>query len=221
VKIIAISDVHGKWNKLEIPECDILISAGDYSFRGEPHMVRDYHKWLNKQEAGHIISVQGNHELWVEKNFNEAKLIAQEVCPAVHFIDHGVIEIEGIKFYCSAATPWFHDWAWNYHSNELKRHWGTIPKDTNILVTHGPPYMICDEVISVSGCSYDPPRYVGCNELREAIKGLPNLTHHIFGHIHCGHGQIELDGVKYYNVSICGESYNVDHEPTVIDYEKK
>ena len=67
MKIILISDVHGKWNKLEIPECDILISAGDYSFTGEQHMVRDFHKWMSKQPAKHKISVQGNHEKWVER----------------------------------------------------------------------------------------------------------------------------------------------------------
>jgi hypothetical protein len=35
LKIVAISDVHNKYQKLIIPECDILISAGDYSFRGK------------------------------------------------------------------------------------------------------------------------------------------------------------------------------------------
>lgn len=49
LKIVAISDVHGKWKKLKIPECDLLISTGDYSFEGEPHMTKDFHKWLNKQ----------------------------------------------------------------------------------------------------------------------------------------------------------------------------
>lgn len=78
MRICAISDTHGKWNKLKIPECDILISAGDYSFRGESHMVKNFHKWLNKQDAGQIISVQGNHELWVQSNFQEAKDIAEK-----------------------------------------------------------------------------------------------------------------------------------------------
>jgi len=30
VKIAMISDVHGQWEKLNVPPCDILISAGDY-----------------------------------------------------------------------------------------------------------------------------------------------------------------------------------------------
>ena len=77
MRVVAISDVHGKWNKLTIPPCNVLVSTGDYSFRGEKHMVKDFHTWLNKQPADHIISVQGNHEVWVEQNFEEAKLLAE------------------------------------------------------------------------------------------------------------------------------------------------
>src|SRR5271170_4285418 len=97
MKICAISDVHCKWNKVTIPECDLLISAGDYSFLGERHIVRDFHKWLHKQPAKEIISVQGNHEKWVEKNFQLAKQAAEEACPGVHFIDEGLVEIDGLR----------------------------------------------------------------------------------------------------------------------------
>ncbi len=135
-KIVAISDIHCRWNKIgQLPECDILISAGDYSFRGEKHVVEDFHKWLNKQDAGHIISVQGNHEVWVEKNFEEAKAIAEKACPGVHFIgDHGTVEIEGIKIHGSAITPWFHSWAWNVQRGpDIAKEWAKIPDDTNII----------------------------------------------------------------------------------------
>lgn len=205
IKIVAISDTHGKWNKLKIPECDILISAGDYSFNGEPHMVKDFHRWLNKQDAGYIISVQGNHETWVEKNWNEAKAIAVEACPAVHFIDEGLVEVEGIKIWCSAITPWFHNWAWNRHrGEEIKRHWSVIPDDTDILVTHGPADGILDQILFIDGT---PKERVGCTDLLNRIKELKNLQVHICGHIHSGHGQEHKYGVSYYNVSICDEMY--------------
>lgn len=80
MKIVVISDTHNKYNKIEIPECDILISCGDYSFRGEPSEVKNFHKWLNKQNARYKISIQGNHELGVEKDFNLSKQIAEERC---------------------------------------------------------------------------------------------------------------------------------------------
>lgn len=218
MKIVAISDVHGKWNKIKIPECDILISAGDYSFRGERHMVEDFHKWLNKQEAGYIISVQGNHELWVEKNFQEAKEIAEKVCPAVHFIDEGLIEIEGVKIWCSAIQPFFHNWAWNRQRGaEIKKHWDLIPSDTDVLVTHGPPYGILDEVLRIDGSSSG--RFVGCEELLKKVQEVkPDI--HIFGHIHSGYGQKHVDGTSFYNASICDEMYMPSNAPHIIEYIK-
>jgi predicted phosphodiesterase len=85
IKIVAISDTHCKFNNLVIPECSILISCGDYSFRGMPDEVRQFHEWLDKQPAKHIISVQGNHEKLVEKDFGLSKQIALEACPSCTF----------------------------------------------------------------------------------------------------------------------------------------
>lgn len=216
-KIVAISDVHGKWNSLTIPECDILISAGDYSFRGEPHMVRDFHKWLNKQDARYVISVQGNHELWVEKNFTEAKKLAEEACPGVYFIDEGLIEIEGLKIWGSAITPWFYDWAWNRHrGNEIKQHWNKIPANIDIVITHGPVYGILDKTPD----TYDRPgTHVGCEELLLKLQELkPKI--HICGHIHDGYGNHKTDATEFYNVSICDERYRPSNKPTIIKINK-
>src|ERR1035437_3366696 len=123
MKLVLISDVHCKYSKLVIPECDVLISCGDYSFLGEPHEVRDFHKWFDKQDARYKISVQGNHEKGVERNFQLSKEIAEKACPGVYFIDEGLIEIEGKKIWCFAITPFFCNWAWNRHrGEEIKKH---------------------------------------------------------------------------------------------------
>lgn len=202
MKICIISDVHGKWNTLKLPECDILISCGDYSFRGEQHMVRDFHKWLNKQEAGYIISVQGNHEMWVEQNFSLAKEIAEKECPGVFFIDEGLVEIEDLKIWCSAVTPWFFNWAWNrYPGNDIQRHWDKISLNTEILVTHGPPYGILDLV--------PDGRHAGCSQLLAKIKELKDLRLHAFGHLHMNNlgKEMIVDNVTFVNAAICNEKY--------------
>lgn len=216
-KIIAISDVHGKWNKLgQLEPCDVLISAGDYSFKGEKHMVKDFHEWLNKQDAGYIISVQGNHELWVEKNFDEAKQIAETACPGIHFIgSHGEVNIEGIKFYGSAITPWFFNWAWNVErGSDIIKEWAKIPSDTNVLITHGPPYGILDVVPYADGT---PKQRVGCHDLMLRIGQLPNLKAHVFGHIHHSHGRQYFNGVQFYNASICDEQYMPTNPVTIFE----
>ena len=220
MKIVAVSDIHCKWQKVKIPECDLLISCGDYSFKGEPWVVKDYHKWLNKQPAKHIISVNGNHELWVEKNFNEAKMIATEACPAVHFVEEGLVEIEGIKIWCSSYTPEFFDWAYNVpRGAEMKKHWDRIPDDVNILAIHGPPYKTLDELVYVDGTPKG--EFVGCADLPNRIKELKDLDLVFFGHIHAnGNQEIHLNGVSYYNVSICDEMYYPSNPPRIVEYER-
>lgn len=218
MKICVISDVHGKWNTIKVPECDVLISCGDYSFRGELHMVKDFHRWLDNQDAKYIISVQGNHELLVEKNFQLVKEMAEKECPGVYFIDEGLVEIEGVKIWCSAITPWFHSWAWNRHrGQEIKKHWDRIPNDIDILVTHGPPAGILDVCVYPDGT---PRERVGCQDLRDRIAQLPNLKHHFFGHIHESYGHEEVDGVHFWNASICDERYMSANEPVVIEIKK-
>lgn len=215
MKLVAISDLHGKWNKITIPECDVLISAGDYSFKGEPWMVKNFHKWMAKQPAKHFISVQGNHELEVEKDFANKKLIAQEQCPNVHFIDEGLVEIEGIKIWGSAITPYFHNWAWNKHrGEEIKPHWDKIPDDIDVLVTHGPPRGILDEVNYVDGTFKE---HVGCDDLYNRILQLSKCKIHIFGHIHSGYGFKAVHDKHFFNASICDEMYMPTNAPWEIE----
>lgn len=206
MKIVCISDVHGKWNKINIPKCDLLISAGDYSFRGEDHMVRDFHKWLNKQPAEHVISVQGNHEYAVEKNFQKYKDMALKECPRVHFIYHEQVEIEGVKIFGSSYTPEFCNWAYNVpRGPELASLWAQIPDNTNVLVTHGPPAGILDVVYHSNGVT--PRDRVGCHDLMDRINELRELKLHVFGHIHGSAGETYFNGVKYINAAICDEMY--------------
>ena len=220
MKIVAISDVHCKWNKLVIPECDILISAGDYSFLGESHVVKDFLKWLNKQPAKHKISVQGNHEKWVEKNFNEAKQIAEEACPGVHFMEEGLVEIEGLKIWTSAITPFFYNWAWNrYPGEEIQKHWDLIPSDFNIdiIVTHGPCYGILDSLLQFNGqkCEYEEIN-LGCKQLlKKVLEIMPKA--HIGGHIHPGYGIEKHYGITFVNAAICNDDYRAVNAPIVFE----
>lgn len=218
-KICCISDVHGKWKGLKIPECDLLISAGDYSFTGEQHMIRDFHKWLDDQPAHHVISLNGNHEKFVEKNFQLAKEIALKECPAVHFMEEGLVEIDGLKIWCSAITPYFHNWAYNrMRGPDIRKHWDLIPNDVDVLVTHGPPFNILDNVQRFNGqkCEYEI-EHVGCEDLLARIQKLKQLKLHIFGHIHDGYGTQKVGDTIFANASICDEQYRPTHKPLIFE----
>jgi Icc-related predicted phosphoesterase len=224
-RIVAISDTHHQHRKLKIPECDLLIHAGDSTGRGQSHAVREFAQWLNEQPARHIVATPGNHEVSVEQFWPHSREWYLEECPRMHLLIDETVEIEGLKIHGSPYTPWFLDWAYNRARNlseamyrqipEIKPHWDLIPDKTDILVTHGPPYGILDEVLAVDGTSYPLPRYVGCEELLKAVKRVkPQL--HIFGHIHCAHGQKHEDGTSFYNVSVVDEMYTPSNGITLI-----
>ena len=237
MKIVAISDTHCKWNKITIPECDLLVSSGDYSFKGEFHVVRDFHKWLNKQPAKHIVSGQGNHERYVEADFEGAKKIALEECPRVHFMEEGRVEIEGVKIWISPMTPFFCDWSYNrapsekdemmvvdYSRGKIKLvksiwpHWQAIPNDTQILITHGPPQGILDQTTYASGDLRSEP--LGCPLLMKRIKELKKLDLHFFGHIHHPGGTAKCqDGVTFYNAAVCDEMCVPSNPITIVEYD--
>jgi len=192
-------------------------------------MVKDFHAWLNKQEAGYVISIQGNHEVWVEKNFEEAKEIAEKECPGVYFIGDGqTINLEGIKIFGSACSPWFMDWAWNrgrtivqaahYKVPFIGDEWAKIEPDTNIIAVHGPPLYILDQLEFPDGTPKG--EHVGCQLLGNKIEDIkPDLV--FFGHIHCGYGEMHKDGISYYNTSICDELYVPSNSIRIIEYEKE
>lgn len=218
VKIVAISDTHGKFNKLTIPSCDLLISCGDYSFTGALHEVRNFHKWLNKQPAVYIVSLNGNHEREVQNNFQVSKQIALEQCPRAHFMEEGSLEIEGFKIWLSAYTPTFFNWGYmKDRGPEIKEHWDRIPDDTEVLVTHGPPYGILDKALHQHAAGHTVEQFVGCVDLLNRVKELKNLKHHFFGHIHGSYGHVSINNVDFWNVSICDEQYQPTNLPVVVD----
>lgn len=219
MRIACISDVHEQWKGLNIPDCDVLISSGDYSYRGKPNIVMAFHKWLGGMPFKHIISCQGNHEVWPYTYWQEAKDIANEVAPRVHFVQEETLVLDGVKFHCSAVTPEFNHWAWNVKRGEpIRRHWDAIPDDTDVLVTHGPPFGILDR--SVLRVARHTDESLGCVDLRERIKQLKKLQMHQFGHIHGSSGIEVVDGVTFINASICDEFYKPTNPVRIYDLKE-
>jgi Icc-related predicted phosphoesterase len=213
MKIALLSDTHFQWDDLTVPECDLLISTGDYSgYQGNEPELKLYHKWLDKQHASEIISLQGNHEVWVESNFAKAKRLVSEISARIHFVAEEALEIQGIKIYCSSVTPWFQNWAWNLPQGEpIRTHWRQISDDTQVLVTHGPPYGILDQAT-------EGGEHFGCPELLARIKELKSLKLHAFGHIHGGSGECEVDGIQFINASICNQEYRPVNPVRTFDF---
>ncbi len=222
VKIVLISDTHTKLDRVVLPDGDLLIHAGDATYRGT-HLElikfnNDLGKIKDKFKYG-VIFTPGNHDWMAERDEYRFRQIMTN---ATVLIDEGV-KIENFNVYGSPWQPEFCDWAFNLPRNgpQLKRRWGQIPNNTDILVTHGPPYGMLDYV--ERGMAIE---HLGCELLAERIKHLPNLKLHVFGHIHNGFGRFHstqyIDGVEqpstiFVNASICTEEYKPTNRPIVVE----
>lgn len=210
--ILAISDTHTLHKKCEkfIPEgeYDMIIHAGDISSVGRKYEVEEFLNWFSSlTQFRHHLMIAGNHDFLFEDDPEMAKSLIPE--NIIYLEDNGV-EIEGIKFWGSPQTPFFNDWAFNkQRGSEIKKYWDMIDPDTDVLVTHGPPFMILDYIPFNND-------YVGCNDLAYRVEQIEPAVH-IFGHIHDSHGSVYRHGTSFYNASILNDSYYPSHPAHIIE----
>jgi Icc-related predicted phosphoesterase len=214
LKIVCISDTHSYHRRINIPDGDVLVVSGDLTWKGELSIVEDFANWIKEVPIANKIVIFGNHELGFQhgpKRKDAIKLIKNS---GAHYLEDSGITIDGVKFWGSPATPWFHSWEWNYQrGKDIAMVWDKIPLDTNVLITHGPPYMIMDEAPrGVFG-----HENVGCSDLLSKISELTDLKLHVFGHIHHGYGKTQMGPCAFVNASSCTEQYAPTNPPIVVE----
>jgi Icc-related predicted phosphoesterase len=205
MKIVCISDLHNYFDKLEIPECDILICAGDLTGLGTMREIIAFNNWIsNIKQAKHRIVIAGNHD-WL---FQKQPSLARSLMTGCTYLQDEMVTVEGLKIYGSPWQPWFCDWAFNeVRGKRIKEKWDRIPENVDILVTHGPPQGILDTVHG---------EHVGCEELLKAIQRVqPRL--HVFGHIHYSYGKQVKDNTTFVNASVCTEEYSPLNKPVLVE----
>ena len=215
MKLVTISDTHSMHNKIEdIPDGDVLIHAGDLCGRGRLADLNKFLKWFSEQPHKHKIFIAGNHDKCLMLTPEICQVEIEKYSDIVYLEDSGV-KIEGVRFWGSPWTPKFLNWYFMVQRGEqAKRRWDQIPDDTNILITHGPPYGILDET---NPYKEYPGGHVGCEELLKSVKDRVKPKYHIFGHIHEGYGK-SVDGeTVYVNTSTCTASYEPINPPIVLE----
>lgn len=191
LKIDIISDTHTQHEKIKLPGGDILIHAGDVSYRGTIMEIFSFLEWFGNQKYNYLILVPGNHDWGFEQAFG----VFEDECKRrqITLLNDSGVTIEGVKVWGSPVQPEFCDWAFNRKRGvEIKRHWDMIPEDTEILVTHGPPESILD--MTFHG------EHVGCADLYNKIVQT-NIKLHVFGHIHEAAGHKYHDSRTFVNAS--------------------
>lgn len=232
MNIVLISDTHGHHNKLQLPDGDVLIHSGDFTSVGNFYQIFDFLEWFKSQKHKYKILIAGNHDKGIDEDLYN-RILPNDGFPVQHtrkipikkalenfnslsncfYLENSECIIENIKFFGSPYTPWFHGeyWAFNKHrGDDINQIWELIPNDTNVLITHGPPYGHLDQC---DGNSLN----LGCEMLIQRIEQLPNLKLHTFGHIHPGYGQkISKDRI-FVNASICDDNNYPINKPIVIN----
>ncbi len=205
LRIVAISDTHGLHRRLDLPEGDLLLHAGDIARSGSQAELVDFNDWLGELPYLHKVVIAGNHDSLFERDPGRARSCLTN---AVYLQDSEII-IGGWKIYGSPWQPEFFNWSFNLpRGKALEDVWAKIPDDTDILVTHGPPAGILDGNLRGIG--------VGCEALATRLRTIrPKL--HVFGHIHEAVGAENFDGTHFVNASVVDIRYALTHPATVID----
>jgi predicted phosphodiesterase len=217
MKITCISDTHSIHHHIPpdwLEGGDVLVHAGDISGRGSLREVEEFLAWFNELPYKHKIMIAGNHDFWFEKVSTFAvNEMLQEKYPNIVYLNDSGIEIDGVKFWGSAVTPWFYDWAFNRMGTDICQHWDMIPLDTDVLITHGPMKGFLD--MTTRGVS------TGCPYLLEKSAEMTNLKLFVCGHIHEAYGKFEFpDGGVFVNASTLNYNYQVQNKPIVVEIEK-
>lgn len=202
-----LSDTHGKHRSVNVPECDIVLHAGDVSHFGDKAAVHDFVEWLYEQPARYKVFIAGNMDYFAEAH---ESLLRSMLPPGVFYLQNESLTLGGITLYGAPQTPRYHNTAFNVNRGKaLAAYWQHIPDDTDILITHGPPYGILDTT-----------RYgeqVGDRMLAEhVLRVSPKL--HLFGHIHEASGQHETDRTRYVNAAIVDADYRPVKSPVLLDW---
>ena len=227
--IAAVSDTHGVHGMLDsVPYADVFVHSGDFTGgfvnRVNRTNISYSHKesflaFLSKVERlphRHKIIVPGNHDQIVEVEPKWAKYEARR--RNIFLLVEESVVIDGVKFYGYPWTKEFYSWFFNRRDIFLQEGVDQIPNDTDILISHGPPWGILDVNGEDENC--------GCPYLRERldIRTPELLKYVIFGHIHESGGKAErLHGMTMVNAALHGMLLHVETESNMktINGEKR
>lgn len=236
MRVVCISDTHNHHRRMKFNlnhyidsnDFNILIHAGDISSLGKEREVSNFINWfMNLDGFDEKIFIAGNHDFCFEeinkpntksnydwlRNLIYEENLTQNNC--TYLEDNSVeIDVPGIsRPILIYGTPWqpkFKNWAFNLPRNgeELGKKWNRIPKNTDILITHTPPYGIGDYTLGNSR--------VGCELLKGRLDEISPLLH-VYGHIHEGYGVQVANKTIHLNAAICDADYQPINEPHIIE----
>ena len=227
MRIVALGDIHGALP--EIPECDVVVIAGDIvpldvENDGEASakwLTESFASWCRNLACRRVIFIPGNHDRLLEalvrdytlEEIHHGLFADDTEGKIVMLVDCGY-EFEGVSFY---GTPWCPDlvnWAF-YADDEQRRVRFDAIANCDVLITHCPPRVGTQGVVlgqcRVQGSNFGDPVLADVLHTK-SIKWV------LSGHIHSGNHSVEqLGTIRCRNCSLKDEHYKIAYEPFVFE----
>lgn len=227
MKFCAISDTHGLLPNID--PCDTLIIAGDISPLSIQHdrnkmsdwLFGEFINWINELNCPEVILVAGNHDFWFWKSDEIQKLLLKySSLGKITYLENSSTTIyrdngDEIKIFGTPFCHIFGNWPFMVIDELLKERFEEIPENLDILISHDPPFGICDIDCILGRYPYE---HVGNKILTNKILEVkPKIV--ISGHIHSGdHNLTQVGETKYVNVSLSDETYAYNYKPFYFEY---
>ncbi len=215
MKFVAIADTHGRHNSVSIPSqinVDVIIFSGDFCKDKTDEECINFLDWLEGYPAKYKILVAGNHDIPFEVDSNKYIKICNK--KKIIYLQDSSCKIEGIIFYGSPWTPIhkeLHAFKKYAGSDEIKAIWNNIPTKTDVLITHGPPYLILDRLPNFNDNSFVN---AGDKFLLKRVKEVsPKI--HIFGHSHSDANKMMVQDNTMFINACMPDKINSNFTPTI------
>ncbi|KAJ6188019.1 hypothetical protein N7519_002927 [Penicillium mononematosum] len=201
IRVVCISDTHTlEWP--DVPDGDLLIHAGDLCNDGSARDIQAAVDWLRSLPHPYKVAIGGNHDSYfdVRSRLDEDRKGPASTGDSFSAVSSSTASIHSLHDLNGASridwaparapspftarrksqpsSPFGPEHAFTYppHHDAWS---GTVPPETDILVTHTPPQSHLD---------LSPVYSTGCpNLLAESWRVRPAL--HVFGHVHESAGQ--------------------------------
>jgi Icc-related predicted phosphoesterase len=207
MRLVMIADTHGYHREVEIPPCDVLIHAGDFSMDASQYdSIVSFNNWLGKQPCEHALVIAGNHDTL----FASRPELAYPLITNAKYLQDELVTINGVRFY---GFPWTPKCGENFAFNAPKQIMDIVAemiKPCDVLISHGPPFGILD----TTGMQHQ-----GSESLLEAVYAIEPKVH-VFGHIHGKYGTYEDESTKFFNAALYSfKERKCINKPWVYDLE--
>jgi Calcineurin-like phosphoesterase len=191
IRVVCISDTHCQ--TCPIPDGDLLIHAGDLANKGNIAEIQGQIEWISGLPHKHKVVIAGNHDTYLDprsrKTLSTEDQSGSLDWKGIQYLQHNSVTLtfssenayppRKLTVYGAPQIPKCGGAGFAFQYPRGQDAWTyTIPRDTDILVTHTPPKYHRDLFTPSLGCEW---------LLKEVWRVQPRL--HVCGHCHVGAGK--------------------------------